>query len=49
MLTNFHVAVYCAPTRSMLLTEVDNHRTGLGIVIELAADNQVGQPGYEGA
>ncbi|MBV8868462.1 MAG: sulfatase-like hydrolase/transferase, partial [Acetobacteraceae bacterium] len=48
MLTNFHVAAYCAPTRSMLLTGADNHRTGLGNMIELAADNQVGKPGYEG-
>jgi arylsulfatase A-like enzyme len=48
MLTNFHVAAYCAPTRSMLLTGVDNHLVGLGNMIELAADNQHGKPGYEG-
>jgi arylsulfatase len=39
---------YCAPTRSALLTGVDNHIVGLGNMIELAADNQIGQPGYEG-
>ncbi len=48
MFTNFHVAAYCAPTRSMLLTGVDNHIVGLGNMIELAADNQRGKPGYEG-
>jgi arylsulfatase A-like enzyme len=48
MLTNFHVAAYCAPTRSMLLTGVDNHRVGLGNMIELVSDNQRGKPGYEG-
>ena len=48
MLSNFHVAAYCAPTRSMLLTGVDNHLIGLGNMIELAADNQRGKPGYEG-
>jgi arylsulfatase A-like enzyme len=48
MLSNFHVAAYCAPTRSMLLTGVDNHIVGLGNMIELAADNQIGKPGYEG-
>ena len=48
MFSNFHVAAYCAPTRSMLLTGIDNHVVGLGNMIELAADNQRGQPGYEG-
>ena len=27
---NFHVAASCAPTRSMLMTGVDNHRNGVG-------------------
>jgi arylsulfatase A-like enzyme len=48
MLTNFHVAAYCAPTRGMLMTGADNHVIGLGNMIELRADNQVGRPGYEG-
>ena len=48
MLTNFHVAAYCAPTRSMLLTGVDNHIVGFGNMIELVSDNQRGKPGYEG-
>jgi arylsulfatase len=48
MLTNFHVSAYCAPTRGMLLTGVDNHVVGLGNMIELLSDNQRGKPGYEG-
>ena len=48
MFTDFHVAAYCAPTRGMLLTGVDNHLIGFGNMIELAADNQRGKPGYEG-
>jgi len=45
---NFHVGSMCAPTRSMLMTGVDNHVVGLGNMVELVADNQRGQPGYEG-
>lgn len=48
MFSNFHVAAYCAPTRAMLLTGADNHLVGLGNMVELAADNQFGKPGYEG-
>src|SRR5215813_13221085 len=48
LLSNFHVAAYCAPTRSMLLTGVDNHIVGLGNMVELLSDNQSGKPGYEG-
>ncbi|WP_180982535.1 arylsulfatase [Methylocella silvestris] len=46
--TNFHTSAFCAPTRSMLLTGQDNHKAGLGNMSELLADNQRGQPGYEG-
>ncbi|MGI3130612.1 arylsulfatase [Halopseudomonas pachastrellae] len=46
--TNFHVAATCSPTRSMLLTGVDNHLVGMGNMKEIMADNQKGQPGYEG-
>ena len=46
--TNFHAAAACTPTRGMLLTGVDNHRVGMGNMIEIMADNQFDQPGYEG-
>ena len=47
-LTNFHVGATCSPTRSMLLSGVDNHLNGLGNMHEIMADNQFGKPGYEG-
>jgi arylsulfatase A-like enzyme len=46
--TNFHAGATCSPTRSMLISGVDNHRTGLGNMHEIMADNQFGKPGYEG-
>jgi arylsulfatase len=46
--TNYHTAATCSPTRSMLLTGGDNHLTGMGNMIEIMADNQWDQPGYEG-
>lgn len=47
-LTNFHVGAACSPTRTMLMTGVDNHLAGLGNMLEIQADNQFGKPGYEG-
>ena len=46
--SNFHTAAACTPTRGMLLTGVDNHLVGMGNMIEIMADNQFDQPGYEG-
>lgn len=46
--TNFHVSAACSPSRAMLMTGVDNHRAGIGNLVEIQADNQFGQPGYEG-
>ena len=46
--TNFHVGATCSPTRSLLLTGVDNHRSGLGNMHEFLTEEQTGQPGYEG-
>ena len=48
LFTNYHTAATCSPTRSMLLTGVDNHLTGFGNMLEVMADNQFDQPGYEG-
>lgn len=47
-LTGFHTAAACSPTRAMLMSGTDNHRAGLGNMIELRSPGQVGQPGYEG-
>jgi arylsulfatase A-like enzyme len=48
MLTNFHVAPTCVPSRAMLLTGVDSHRTGLPTLEHLMLPEHLGQPGYEG-
>lgn len=46
-LTNFHASPACSPTRSMLLTGVDNHIAGLGTMAGFPTPNQKGKPGYE--
>jgi arylsulfatase/uncharacterized sulfatase len=44
--TNFHVSASCSPTRSMLLTGVDNHLNGVGNMRESIPQQHLGQPGY---
>ena len=46
--TGFHTAPTCSPTRSMLLSGIDNHQAGLGSMAETLQPDQVGRPGYEG-
>ena len=48
LFTDFHTSVSCSPTRSMLLSGVDNHMAGLGNMGELLSPSQIGKPGYEG-
>jgi arylsulfatase len=48
LLTNFHVAPTCSPTRAMLMTGVDTHPAGLGTMGGEASPEQESQPGYEG-
>ena len=48
MLTNFHVAPTCSPTRAMLMSGADAHRAGLGTMNGLWSAEQKGKPGYEG-
>ena len=48
MLTNFHVLPSCSPTRSVLLSGVDNHQAGLGTMGELRTPEMEGHSGYEG-
>ena len=45
---NFYVSSLCAPTRSLLLTGVDNHRNGLGVMPPMHTMNQFLKRGYEG-
>ena len=47
--SNFHVAASCSPTRSMLLTGVDNHRNGHGNLRETMPGEHLGKPGYLGS
>ncbi|WP_448585229.1 arylsulfatase [Thermaurantiacus sp.] len=44
----FHVSPACSPTRAMLLAGTDHHRSGVATMVEVAAANQRGRPGYEG-
>jgi len=46
--SNFYTHASCSPTRSILLTGVDTHRSGLGNMDEWTAPNQRGAVGYEG-
>jgi arylsulfatase A-like enzyme len=48
LLTNFYAAMTCSPTRSMLMSGMDNHRAGLGVMGRPTRDDQKGKPGYEG-
>jgi len=52
LFTNFHTNASCSPTRSMLLSGVDNHLNGFGTMAGRLngppAAPQVGKPGYEG-
>lgn len=47
-LSNFHVLPTCSPTRSVLLSGVDNHRAGLGTMGEFVTPEMDGIPGYAG-
>lgn len=50
LLTNFHVAPACSPTRAMLFSGTDHHLVGLGQMQEFLHTNPAwkGKPGYEG-
>jgi len=48
MLTQFHVLPTCSPSRSVLLSGVDNHRAGLGTMGEMKTPEMEGHPGYAG-
>ncbi len=48
MLTNFHVLPSCSPTRSVLLSGVDNHLAGIGTMGELKTPEMEGHTGYAG-
>ena len=45
--SNYHTSPLCAPSRAMLLTGLDSHRTGVGTIPEVITSEQQGQPGYQ--
>jgi arylsulfatase len=47
-LSNFHVLPTCSPTRSVLLSGVDNHLAGLGTMGEIKTPEMDDYPGYAG-
>jgi len=44
--SNYHTSPLCAPSRAMLLTGLDSHRTGVGTIPEVVTEEQRGEPGY---
>lgn len=46
MLTNYHTSPLCSPSRAMLLTGIDNHRTGVSTIEEVLPSELAGKPGY---
>ena len=45
--TRFYTQVSCSPTRSLLMSGVDNHLNGLGTMAEDRLPHHDGAPGYE--
>lgn len=46
MMTNYHTSPLCSPSRAMLLTGVDSHRTGVSTIEEVLPPELKGKPGY---
>lgn len=48
ILTDYHTAPTCSPTRSQLLSGTDHHLAGIGAMAELTPTHLKGKAGYEG-
>ena len=48
LFTNFHTSPMCAPSRAMLLTGLDSHRTGVPNLPIFLPEEYKTKPGYEG-
>jgi arylsulfatase A-like enzyme len=46
MLTNYHTSPLCSPSRAMLLTGMDSHRTGVSTIEEVLPPELKDKPGY---
>lgn len=44
--THYRTSPLCAPSRAMLLTGIDNHKTGVATIPEVIPPEQVDKPGY---
>ena len=45
--SNYHTSPMCAPSRAMLMTGLDSHKTGMGTLPETISPEQQGAKGYE--
>lgn len=45
-MTNYHTSPLCSPSRAMLLTGMDSHRTGVSTIEEVLPPELKGKPGY---
>lgn len=45
--SHYRTSPLCAPSRAMLLTGIDNHKTGVATIPEVLPREQVGKPGYK--
>lgn len=48
ILTDYHTAPTCSPTRSQLISGTDHHLAGIGAMAELTPEHLKGSDGYEG-
>jgi arylsulfatase A-like enzyme len=46
MMTNYHSSPLCSPSRAMLLTGMDSHRTGVSTIEEVLPPELKDKPGY---
>ena len=46
LFTSYHTSPLCSPSRAMLLTGIDNHRTGVATIEEVLPPEHRGKPGY---
>jgi arylsulfatase/uncharacterized sulfatase len=44
--TSYHTSPLCSPSRAMLLTGIDNHKTGVATIEEVLPPELKGKPGY---
>jgi len=46
LMTNYHTSPLCSPSRAMLLTGMDSHRTGVSTIEEVLPPELKNKPGY---